>query len=579
MTKWIKKLVSGCWYLVAGFLLLATSYQLLATSVYAVVDPLAVSNNRFGIHIISPTDDEASPAASLVNSNGGDWGYITFLIQSDDRNLNKWQAFFDILRRRHLIPIVRLATNAIGHNWQVPDEAEPDRWADFLSKLNWPIKNRYVIVYNEPNQGQEWGGQVNPKVYAQILDKTISSLKAKDLDFFVMNSGFDASAPDQLPKFASEVNFLIEMDQASPGIFNKLDGWVSHSYPNPGFVGSPNGVGQGTVRTWYWELQTLRGLGLTKNLSVFITETGWKHAEGINFDSSLPTAEQTADLYKQAFQSAWSSSRIVAITPFLLTYQTAPFDHFSLKKLTSESDTPFYDSYHQIQILTKTAGAPILVNLAEITEGEIYSSLVGGQEYRIKLTFKNTGSSIWNDPKPLELKAVRSDLGIITTNLEPDKKIEPGQSLQFEVYLNKLPYSGTLKTSLQLFHAGQEFESPPFEYISEIKSPVILIINSSLNWKTDSSGGYLLSVSSAIGQIKTAIDLNSVGQSRSIEAKNLLPDYEFDFTLNRPYYKPKTIHQKVISGENYLNFGKLDPDLIGNLLNPKELWKLLPWGK
>ena len=53
-----------------------------------------ILNNKFGIHIISPVPKEASDAASLVNQNG-DWGYVTFLIQSNDRNKDKWQEFFN----------------------------------------------------------------------------------------------------------------------------------------------------------------------------------------------------------------------------------------------------------------------------------------------------------------------------------------------------------------------------------------------------------------------------------------------------------------------------------------------------
>src|SRR3989344_7005670 len=132
---------------------LYTLYFILYTpAALAIVDPLAVPNNRFGIHLIQATHDESSPAAQLVNSSGGDWGYITVLIEGKDKSKDKWQAFFDDLRRRHLIPLVRLATipDSAGF-WKRPDEGEAQVWADFLDSLNWPTKNRYVIVYNEPN--------------------------------------------------------------------------------------------------------------------------------------------------------------------------------------------------------------------------------------------------------------------------------------------------------------------------------------------------------------------------------------------------------------------------------------------
>src|SRR3972149_8180571 len=102
--------------LIGRIIVLLTFNFLLLTftsPVFAIVDPLSVPNNKFGIHIIQATPDEYSPAATLVNTNG-DWGYITVLVESKDRNHNKWQEFFNDLRRRHLIPLVRLATQPDG---------------------------------------------------------------------------------------------------------------------------------------------------------------------------------------------------------------------------------------------------------------------------------------------------------------------------------------------------------------------------------------------------------------------------------------------------------------------------------
>lgn len=557
------------------------------SSAFAIVDPLAVTNNKFGIHLIHPTKDETSPAAELINSSGGDWGYVTVLIESKDKSKDKWQDFFNELRRRHLVPIVRIASSPEGSNWKVPNDGEEEAWADFLNSLNWPVKNRYVTIYNEPNQGQEWGGSVDPASYAKILDKTITALKKRSDEFFVLNAGFDASAPEQAPKFKDEVNFLIAMDEAVPGIFNRLDGWVSHSYPNPGFVGSPNGVGRGTVRTWYWELQTLRSLGLNKYLPVFITETGWKHAEGKKYDSSLPTADEVAQYYKQAFLNAWNSNQIVAITPFIFSYQDVPFDHFSFKKLDGtveknanllgvSTDTninsPFYPQFHIVKDLPKVIGTPTQKNISEITKGGIFSTLVAGETYKIPLTFKNTGQAIWNDGKPTELIISKEDseITIETTNLNPTKKIEPGESLDFEVLIKNIPNKEIINLQLKLGDST-------FDFSSKVKTPVSLFIKGILGWKEDPSGEYLLSINSSVNNTLTSVKLDKDGSSGKIEARYLLPDYEFDFTLSRPYYKSKTIHQKVTSGDNNLDFGKLDPDIIGTIFNPVELWRLLPF--
>ncbi|HEY5600635.1 MAG TPA: hypothetical protein VIK81_00950, partial [Patescibacteria group bacterium] len=149
-------------------------------------------NNKHGIHLASATKEEAVEAAKLVNSSGGDWGFITVVMQSDDRKHDKWQNFFNELRKLHLIPIIRLATKNENGYWERPYDKESEAWADFLDGLIWPVKTRYVVVYNEPNHGLEWGNSSDPENYAQTLNSTIDALKNKSEDFFVLNAGFDA---------------------------------------------------------------------------------------------------------------------------------------------------------------------------------------------------------------------------------------------------------------------------------------------------------------------------------------------------------------------------------------------------
>ena len=540
---------------------------------FATYDPLSVPNNKFGIHIIQATPGESSPAASLVNSSGGDWGYITVLIEGKDKNKDKWQEFFNDLRRRHLIPIVRIATEPEGNTWKRPDPDDVNSWADFLDSLNWPVKNRYVIIFNEPNHATEWGNKVDAKSYAEILDKFITTLKNKNSDFFVLNAGLDASAPSRAPQLEDELEFIKQMDQAVPGIFNKLDGWVSHSYPNPGFVGSPDGIGRGTARTWYWEIQQLRNLGVSKNLPVFITETGWKHAEGINYDASLPSADTIAGFYKQAFEGSWDSSRIAAVTPFLLSYQEFPFDHFSFKKITSPD---YYSIFQSITDLPKITGHPIQDNLAKLIKGEVYSSIVSGENYNISLTFQNSGQSIWDESVKLVALEGGKELGINGVSIPKNTKIEPGQEYTFNLSL-KAPESGKFKVKLNLLTLDKQFDSNPLQFTTEVKSPVILKIKSMLNWKHDFSGNYLLSIKGATGESSLPVSLDSAGSSKELEARYLLPDYAFEFSLEKPFYKPKTLHQRVFAGINNLDFGSLQPDLPSALFNPQQLWKLLPF--
>lgn len=557
---------------------------------HAITDPTTATNNRFGIHIITPTADEVNAAYDLVNSTGGDWGYITVVIEDKDMKLDKWQQFFNLLRQKHLIPIVRLATHPEGNSWARPTENLAQDWANFLDQLNWPIKNRYITIYNEPNHGAEWGGEVDPAGYAKVLDQTITALKNKNPDFFVMNAGLDVSTPEQPPRYKDALQYMQTMDATVPGIFEKLDGWVSHSYPNPGFVGTPDDSGRGTVRTWYWELQILRDLGVKKNLPVFITETGWKHAQGLNYNPSLPSTQQVADYYKISFQEAWDNNRIVAVTPFILNYQNPPFDHFSFKKVTGEKQeanilgvqfpeekTDFHPHYLAIKDLPKISGKPLQENKFQLTKGEVYSSIVAGESYKIYLTFKNTGQSIWNDNNPVMLKAIRGgkELGIIDAVLPKDTRVEPNQEYTFAVEF-KAPLTGKHQIALNLFNGDSQFSNNPIEFETEVKSPVIIEVKTSLKWKENFAGQYLLSV---IGPITENLNLtlSKDGLSPKLEARELLPDYAYEFTLEKPYYESKTINQTLHSGVNVLDFGVLEPNILSVIFNPQELWKILPW--
>src|SRR3990167_10707812 len=148
-------------------LLLVTLLLFFPSPVKSIYDPLSVPNNKFGIHIIDEND--LVSAAHLVNSSGGDWGYVTMVITQEDRKLNKWTTNFELMTKLHLTPIIRIATALSGSMWKTPSISEIDIWADFLDELPWPVKNRYVIIYNEPNHAKEWGGKIDPEGYAEIL--------------------------------------------------------------------------------------------------------------------------------------------------------------------------------------------------------------------------------------------------------------------------------------------------------------------------------------------------------------------------------------------------------------------------
>jgi hypothetical protein len=387
-----------------------------ARPLLAIEDPLLVPNNRFGIHILDEND--LADAAKLVNSGGGDWGYVTLVIREDERNTKRWQKVFDAMRRSHLIPIVRIATKQINSHWKKPVIDEIDGWLHFLNSLNWVIKNRYVIISNEPNHAKEWGQEISPEEYGQYLSRFSEKLKFADEDFFILPAGLDASAPTD-KKHLSETEFIKRMLVYDENIFDYIDGWNSHSYPNPNFSGSENASGRGTVRTFEWELEYLKNLGVKKELPVFITETGWAHnMEGNVLGYKTPSA--IAINFKTAFENAWNDERVVAITPFVLNYQDAPFDIFSWKK----TDGSFYDFYYEVQKMPKPKGEPAQVNTAKISF-ELMPEIIKRGENKFGIIYlENTGQVIWEREKKYVVNKIEEEMEIEPVSFR--QTIEPG---------------------------------------------------------------------------------------------------------------------------------------------------------
>lgn len=328
-------------------LLFFFSYLTFAESIFAAENPLGVPNNKFGIHILFP--EELDQAARLVNSNGGDWGYVTIPIQASDKNLGKWQAFMDKARALHIIPIIRLATVPYYFNtsvWQKPTFEDVLDFANFLNSLNWPTQNRYIVVYNEPNRNDEWNGKSDPFEYAEILNYAVDIFKQLDPDFFIISAGLDNGA-DTNSTSINQYEFLEKMNFAAPLVFKKLDGLASHSYPNPGFSQAPWVKTVKNITSFLYERDLIGNLS-GNFLPVFITETGWN--KNVLSDTTI------ANYYKNAFSLVWKDENIVAITPFLLEAGTGPFSQFSFFDNSGKPNA----QYEAIKNTPKIQGKPLL---------------------------------------------------------------------------------------------------------------------------------------------------------------------------------------------------------------------------
>lgn len=309
------------------FALIINLFFFLVTTniVRASYDPTTIPNNKVGLHVLFP--GEISTAAKIVNGQDkGSWGYVTIPIQATDRNRDRWQQFLDKCREFKIIPIIRVATAPVGSNWSEPNNFDLVDFANFLNDLRWPTQNRYIIIFNEVNRSDEYGGSVSPEKYANILSNAIDIFKSKSTDFFILPAGLDNAAANSATAINWK-NYLQRMYQEQPDIFDKIDGWTSHAYPNPDFSSRPDLSGANKINSYLFDLRFIAKF-TTKKLPVFITETGWSNRYLSDHQISL--------YYQYAFTKIWSDPQVVAVTPFLLDAQDGPFKQFSFLKRGGE---------------------------------------------------------------------------------------------------------------------------------------------------------------------------------------------------------------------------------------------------
>lgn len=519
--------------------------------VLAKYDPTTVLNNKFGIHILDIND--LSDAKNLVNSSGGSWGYVTVVIQDDDRNFDKWQGVLNQMRRMHLIPIIRLATHIQGDAWTIPTSESIDDWVRFLDSLNWPVENRYVVLFNEPNHANEWGKLIDPEGFARFTYALAQKLHATSNDFFILPAGLDVSAASDGLSLDASI-FLRRMVAAQPDYLSVLDGWTSHSYPNPGFSGSPNAFGRGTLRSYQWELNLLQELGLQKKLPIFITETGWVHNLGLAFLSNLLDSEMIGSYLESAAATVWQDPQIVAVTPFALSYQGAPFDHFSWKRL---GVSEFYPQYYRYQNISKTKGRPKQHEAYNFDSPLIPSSLVIGSEYVLKTKIQNQGQGILSTEEDYQLRLENSDTIEITDSVLPT--IEPGQSGEISVSIQTPNQTSESKFLLTTYHNDQKI--PLQSGILRLVPPPEATIHAKLGWRTaNNTSNVTVLVYDDLTLLHKFNGLSLKSGSVTVEGlRNIIPGNSYRIVILVPYYLPRQIISKLSKDMTVVHIPRLYP--------------------
>ena len=273
-----------------------------------------------GVHILNPGDIDYAIQLLKQADNQDKWHYLTVPLPLDDLSKQKeWQDFFKKCIQYKFIPLVRLATKVRNNAWIRPNRKQIVEMFAFMDKLNWPTDERHVIVFNEVNHAKEWGGEVDALSYTQILEFTTNWAHTETANYKVMPAAMDLAAPNGVETMEA-FNFLNRVDQYNPWLFEQMDFWNSHSYPNPGFSASPTRTGQNSLRGFEYELNYLKNK-TGRDFEVMITETGW-------VDNNL-TRSWLTQYYTYAIQHVWSHPQVKGVTLFLLRGAPGPFESFS----------------------------------------------------------------------------------------------------------------------------------------------------------------------------------------------------------------------------------------------------------
>ena len=409
---------------------------------------LASERNLFGLHLTQSAD--IFSAKEIINSSGGDWGYVTIVIRTDQLDKNTWQSFFDNCRKYHLIPIIRLATVMEDSTWKIPTPADIDHLAALLSSLNWPVQPKYIIPFNEVNHAKEWGNSIDVKNFVDIFIYTAEKFKNYDSNFFILSSPFDLAAPEKLPQTKSAKNFYQEIYQYNPRYFDLIDGLASHSYPNHGYIGSPQDSGQTSIRGYQWELDYLKYLGVNKTYPVFITETGWPHREGVTKNNDYYSLKTSVDFLQKAFEIWEKDEKVVAVTPFTYNYSQAPFDHFSWL----DPDGKLYPEYQSFVDLPKKQNHPQQTTQFQILKINLPLIIFSQNKQNGSFELKNTGQSIWGETN-FCLNPQSSDNIESTPICTGSNYIYPGK-------IAKIPFNFTIKYYLETSYLGWK-DTPQYE--------------------------------------------------------------------------------------------------------------------
>lgn len=382
-------------------ILLGLLFLLVVTGISFLLRPAALPDyDKIGIHLLLDDGRGAWPteiwpehldyARRLV----GEGGYVVQLVRADDLDPARWQRFMDLAAEHKLRPIIRLSTiyDHDKRQWQAP-QTDSDgtyatiaaQYADFIAALEWPSEPKYVILLNEPNRGDEWGGRPDPAAYARFVIEVSAALRSADPQVKLLNGALDLYAPNTGSQpfidgtyYLDAETFLDAMHSANPDALRQIDIWNSHPYPLGAFREGPwresyqfdfvndavsnadrppPGLYNRGINGYEWELWKLARFGIGP-LPVMITETGWRHNDPVDSAAAddgenYPDPETLAIYLDLAMRGglaenperqpiSWqpwlSDERVLAVIPFALNGAPKDWSHTNWLRLSENGE-------------------------------------------------------------------------------------------------------------------------------------------------------------------------------------------------------------------------------------------------
>lgn len=557
---------------IAISIILSTLFFFLSSPIYGQ------ENNKMGTSLLQPTSEDFIGASELINGATGDWGYVTLVIQENDRDVRKWQDIFESLRERHLIPIIRLATSPQGEVWRRPEEKDAKEWIEFLNKLNWVIEKRYIVLFNEPNHATEWGGEVDAENYAKVAAAFSKEIKESDKDYIVMLAGMDAAAPSYPSQYEDSGIFIRKIFEVKDiHLDTYIDAWASHSYPNPGFSGSVWDTGKKSIRGYEYELSLLRELGVEKELPVFITETGWK--EGRLSESVI------AENYIIAFNQVWGpDKRVQAVTPFVYKYLSEPFTGFSWVK-----DGGYSVQYNAVRELPKQKGSPTQIQKGTIVVS-LPKTLIARSTYHFSVFLKNEGQAIWSQDGQYSLSVV-TDSAEVQTLTSDIRSIKPQEEDKMSITIKTPAKPQTINISLLLEKNGKTILGTKRHSIVIEPFPELTIKTSIFPKFTSNGDNFEIQLFNKEEELvfsKKGLSMRK-GIIKIEDISDIIPGQQYRVVLLGYPYIPRQSIITLNKGLNNIEVKRLLPfDADGNgkwdindiktaILNPAFFLRFIPW--